>query len=125
MAKNTLNDAGIRALFNSDAMEQALRHLAEPVQDEAVRITAAEAVDTGLMAASWRLTTWRAGGAWRVRIYNKATAGEARRLKGLTHGLDDDYAYPLSIEFGYFNRRANRHIAGRRILGRALASQLR
>ena len=73
MAKFTPNNVGIRALFESSAMERALKQLAEPIQDEAVRITAAEAVDTGLMAASWRLATWRSGGTWRVRIFNQAT----------------------------------------------------
>lgn len=95
-------------------MERALRQLAEPIQDEAARITAAEAVDTGLMAASWRITSWRSGGTWRVRIYNRAVNRESTPA----------FPYPLAQELGWRTRNG-RHIAGRRILGRALASRLR
>lgn len=95
-------------------MERALRQLAEPIQDEAVRITAAEAVDTGLMAASWRLTTWRSGGTWRIRVYNSALNRESTPA----------YPYPVGQEFGWRTRNG-RHIPGKRILGRALASRLR
>ncbi len=106
--------SGIRRLFESDAIERARRQLAEPIQGEAVRITAAEAVDTGLMAASWRLTTWRQGGTWRIRIYNRA----------VNRDQTPPYEYPLSQEFGWRTRNG-RHIPGKRILGRALAARLR
>ncbi len=114
MAKYTLNDAGIRALFASDAMRDALVQLAEPIQDEAVRITAAEAVDTGLMAASWRITEWRTADGWRVQIYNRATNKDS----------EPPFPYPLAQEVGWRTRNG-RHIPGKRILGRAIASRLR
>jgi hypothetical protein len=114
VAKFTPDHTGIRRVMESDAMERALRQLAEPVQDEAVRITAAEAVDTGLMAASWRLTTWRQGGTWRIRIYNRATNKDSQ----------PPFAYPLAQELGWRTRNG-RHIPGKRILGRALAARLR
>ncbi len=114
MAKFDPSEAGIRRLFESDAMRQALEQLAEPIQDEAVRITATEAVDTGLMAASWRITSWRSGGTWRVRVYNRATNKQE----------DPPFPYPLAQEVGWRTRNG-RHIPGKRILGRALASRLR
>ena len=100
-------------MFESEAMERALRQLASPIQDEAVRITTAEAVDTGLMAASWRLTTWRSGGTWRVRIFNQAT--NKREVPPAP--------YALFQEIGWRTRNG-RHIPGKRILGRALASRI-
>ncbi len=114
MARFEPSTVGIRRLFESDAMERALRQLAEPIQDEAVRITAAEAVDTGLMAASWRLTTWRQGGTWRIRIYNRA----------VNRRETPPFPYPLAQELGW-RTRSGRHIPGKRILGRALAARLR
>lgn len=111
MARFDPSTTGIRRLFESDAMRQALERLAEPIQDEAVRITDAEAVDTGLMAASWRLTTWRQGGTWRVRIYNRATNKRE----------SPPFPYPLAVELGWRTRNG-RHIPGKRILGRAMAA---
>lgn len=77
------------------------RDIAGPVQDEAVRITVAEAVDTGLMAASWRVRRLPRA----VRVGNTA---ESER----------DFPYPQAVEWG-FRTRNGRHIPGKRILGRA------
>jgi hypothetical protein len=113
LAKHTISQAGIRRLFESDAMRDALVQLAEPIQDEAVRITAVEAVDTGLMAASWRITSWRSGGTWRVRIFNRAVNRDSTPAA----------PYPLFVEIGHRTRNG-RHVPGKRILGRALASRI-
>lgn len=110
MARFTPNDAGIRQWAASDDMRDGLHQLVEPIQDEAVRITAAEAVDTGLMAASWKIEPILTPQGWMLRIWNSATNREPG---------GDDFPYPIVQEFGW-NTRNGRHIEGRRILGRAL-----
>ncbi len=89
-------------------MERALRRLAEPIQDEAARITAAEAVDTGLMAASWRI---------------------GRKVKVVTVGntahSPQRSPYPAYLEHGYRHHQSGRHIPARRILARAIATARR
>lgn len=107
MARFEPNHAGIRAHMLSNEVRDALEAVAEKVQARAAQITAAEAVDTGLMAASWRVEMIPAPSGWIARVYNKAVS-------------EDDHPYPARIEFGWHHHRSGKHIAGRRILGRAL-----
>lgn len=81
--------------------------VAQPIQDEAVRITAAEAVDTGLMAASWRI---------RRRIKVVSVGNTARSPKRAP--------YPAFLEHGY-RLRSGRHMPARRILARAIQTARR
>ncbi len=82
--------------------------VAQPIQDEAVRITTAEAVDTGLMAASWRI---------------------GRRLKAVVVGdtarSPEGAPYPAFVEHGYRHHQSGRHIPARRILARAVQTARR
>lgn len=78
------------------------RRYGEPIQDNAARITAAEAVDTGLMAASWRIRTT----ARSVQVGNTAHSPEG-------------FPYPAAVEFGY-RHHSGRHMPARRILARAI-----
>lgn len=81
--------------------------VAEPIQTEAVRITVAEAVDTGLMAASWRIGT-------RPRIITV----------GNTAHSPERAPYPAFLEHGY-RHRSGRHMPARRILARAIQTTRR
>jgi hypothetical protein len=104
------NPAGIQAFARGDGMRDGLHQLAEPIQDEAVRITAAEAVDTGLMAASWKVESILTPRGWMVRIWNSATNREPG---------GENFPYPIVIEFGR-TTSTGKHVEGLRILGRAL-----
>lgn len=107
MARFDPDQAGINRFLLSDGVRDALERKAENVQARAAQITAVEAVDTGLMAASWRVEMIPAPRGWIARIYNRAESAEG-------------FGYPAAIEFGWRHHRSGRHIAGRRILGRAL-----
>lgn len=107
MARFEPDRAGIAAFCRSNGVRDALEAIAEKVQTRAAQITAAEAVDTGLMAASWRVTTFQGPNGWQARTWNSARSPEGA-------------PYPIYVEYGYRNSRSGRHIAGRRILGRAL-----
>lgn len=108
MARFEPDHAGIRAFARSDGVRRALEGIADKVHARAAQITAAEAVDTGLMAASWRVTTFQGPGGWVARVYNTARAS----------GGSGDF-YGVYQEFGWRTRNG-RHIPGKRILGRAL-----
>ncbi len=84
------------------------REIAQPIQDEAVRITTAEAVDTGLMAASWRIGR-------RVKIV----------VVGNTAHSPEGAPYPYFVDQGYRHHRSGRHIPARRILARAIQTARR
>lgn len=107
MARFDVNHAGIRAFMRSDGVRDGLARIAEKVQDRAVQITAAEAVDTGLMAASWRIDRVQGPNGWIVRVWNSARSPEG-------------HPYPCRIEWGFHHHRSGKHVAGRRILGRSL-----
>lgn len=107
MARFDVDHQGIANYLRSDDVRDALEAIAEKVQARAAQITGAEAVDTGLMAASWRVTTIRGPNGWIARTWNSAKSAEGA-------------PYPIYVEFGYRNSRSGRHIPGRRILGRAL-----
>lgn len=80
------------------------REVADPIQDEAVRITAAEAVDSGLMAASWRVVPQPRS----VLVANKAFS-------------EDNHApYPAFQEHGYRHHQSGKHMPARHILARAI-----
>lgn len=111
IARFDVNHAGIKQWATSDAMRQGLEDLASPIQDDAVRTTVAEAVDTGLMAASWKIEPLRLPDRWMVRIWNSARS-------------EDDFPYPIVVEGGRRTRNG-KHIEGLRILGRALANNSR
>lgn len=100
------NHAGIQAFARSDGVRRALVEIGERVQARAAQITAAEAVDTGRMAASWRIAEIATPRGWIIRVWNKARS-------------ENDAPYPIFQEFGWRTRNG-RHIAGKRILGRAL-----
>lgn len=112
MARFDPDPAGIQAWARGDQMRRGLEDLASPIQDEAVRITAAEAVDTGLMAASWKIEPILTPSGWMIRVWNSAT----NRDPG-----GDNFPYPIVIEWGRRTRNG-KHIEGLRILGRALAA---
>lgn len=107
MARVDIHQADIRDLANSREVVAALLRIGEKVQDEAVRISTAEAVDTGLYAASWRVVVIRNGQTTAVRVLNtaKSVAG---------------FPYPSAIEHGFRHHRSGRHIRGRHILLRSL-----
>ncbi len=114
MAKFTPNPAGIKAWAASDSMRDGLRQLAEPIQDDAVRITAVEAVDTGLMAASWKVEPILTPQGWMVRVWNSATNREPG---------GENFPYPIAQEWGW-RTQSGRHVEGKRILGRAIANNI-
>lgn len=109
MARFEPNHAGIEAFARSNGVRDALQEIAERVQARAAQITAAEAVDTGLMAASWRVEMIPPGRQWIARVLNTATNKES----------DPPFPYPVAQEWGWRTRHG-RHIPGKRILGRAL-----
>lgn len=111
MARFDPNPAGIKAWARSDDMRDGLHQLVEPIQDEAARTTALEAVDTGLMAASWKIEPLLTPQGWMVRIWNSAQS-------------EDGYEYPVAQEFGW-RTQSGSHVEGKRILGRALGANLR
>lgn len=115
IARFDVNHGGIKQWATSDSMRQGLEDLASPIQDDAVRTTFAEAVDTGLMAASWKIEPILLPGSWMVRIWNSATNREPG---------GDDFPYPIVVEGGRRTRNGQ-HIEGLRILGRALANHSR
>ncbi len=105
--KVDIHQAGIAAMLASDDIRDALQSIAEKIQARAVELTVAEAVDTGLMAASWRVTTFRGPRGWVARTYNSARA-------------DGDGAhYAIFQEFGW-RTRSGRHVPGKHILGRSI-----
>lgn len=110
MARFDINEAGIKQWAASDDMRDGLHQFAEPIQDEAVRTTAVEAVDTGLMAASWKIEPILTPQGWMVRVWNSATNREPG---------GDDFPYPIVIEHGRLTSNG-KHVEGLRILGRAL-----
>ncbi len=99
---------GARQRLEQRMLGRIEAEVAQPIQDEAVRITAAEAVDTGLMAASWRI---------------------GRRpqwiVVGDTAHSPEGAPYPAFLEFGYRHHRSGRHMPARRILARAIATARR
>ncbi len=105
MARIVLHPDLDRRIANHPGVVRAGEQAADRVKTEAVRITVAEAVDTGLMAASWRVTTNPAPRHWIVRIYNAAQSPE-------------DFPYPYVQEYGWRTLRG-RHIPGKHMLARA------
>ncbi len=111
MARFDPNPAGIKQWASGDNMRDGLHQLAEPIQDDAARINSTDAVDTGLMTASWRIEPILTPNGWMVRIHNTAKS-------------EDGFGYPEVIEFG--RRTENgKHVEGLRILGRAIANNIR
>ncbi len=106
MARVTMRAGYRQAVLNLPGIRQGIHHVASQIQDEAVRLTAAELVDTGLMAASWRVTdvSGPSGVTWRV--HNMARS-------------EDDANYPLFQELG-FRHHSGRHVAGHHILLRSI-----
>lgn len=107
MARFDPDHSAIARIPHRAEVRDALQAMAERVQARAAQITAAEAVNTGLMAASWRVHAALEGRGWRVRILNHARSPEGA-------------PYPVFQEFGWRHHRSGRHIPGKRILGRAL-----
>ena len=107
MARIVIDRSRLNLAFLGDGIRQALEHTAGTVQDEAVRITYAEAVDTGLMAASWRIRPLLRGG-WVVRVINTARSPAPERAP-----------YPYFQNFGW-RTRSGRHIPGKHILERSI-----
>ncbi len=99
---------GLDELLGSSGMRRGLEGIAGNVQDEAVRITFAEAVDTGLMAASWRLRPRREPKGWVVRVINTARSEPPER-----------FPYPYVQEYGRETENGQ-HIPGKFILTRSI-----
>ncbi len=106
MARVQVDDAGIRAMVNGPGIRNTVRRVADLIQDEAVRLTAAELVATGLMAASWRITDISTNNAPAFRVHNTARSAEGTN-------------YPLLHEHG-FRHHSGKHVAGRHIAGRSI-----
>jgi hypothetical protein len=97
--------SGAQQRLERRMLDRVEREVAHPIQAEAARITAAEAVDTGLMAASWRI-----GRRLRSVVVGN-TAHSPQRAR-----------YPAFLEFGYRHHQSGRHMPARRILARAIAT---
>jgi hypothetical protein len=93
------NPAGIRAVLASDMVQGAIRNVCERGQVAAIRNTP---VDTGLMAASWRVWVGVRAGRAHGQVYNTAKNPKS------------GFKYPLAIE------RGNSRIQRQRPLGRAI-----
>lgn len=105
----TLNiRSGAQQRLERQMLNRIEREIASPIQDEAARITAAEAVDTGLMAASWRVGR---------RFKSVVVGNTARSPEGAR--------YPYFVDQGYRHHQSGRHIPARRILARAIATARR
>lgn len=89
---------GIEQMMRSDFMQRAIRQVCERGQVAAIRNTP---VDTGLMAASWRVWVGVRAGRAHGQIYNTAKS-------------ETGFHYPLIVERG--NDRSPRQ----RPLGRAI-----
>jgi hypothetical protein len=93
-------------VVNLPGVRQAVHHSASLIQDGAVRLTAAELVDTGLMAASWRVTDVSGPSGVTYRVHNTARSGEGAN-------------YPLLHEWG-FRHHSGKHVAGHHIALRSI-----
>jgi hypothetical protein len=100
------NHAGIAAMCRSPMIIDALHDRAERIQTRAAQISAAEAVDTGLYAASWRVAAYVAGGRAVAKVFNTARS-------------EDKAPYPYFLEVGWRTRNG-RHVPAKRILARSL-----
>lgn len=101
-----VDNAGIRSILRAPGTAAAMRHLAERAQERAAQISAAEAVDTGRYAASWRVTVFDNGRRVGARIHNTARSPEGTN-------------YPPLLENGW-RTRSGRHIPGKHICARSL-----
>lgn len=109
MVRVDINQRGIDQLLASRSIEQAIKDIAEKIQTRAAQLAAAEAVDTGLYAASWRVTTFLGRRGWVARVHNKARSRSP-----------ENYNYPLlALEYSW-RSRAGRHIPGKHILARSI-----
>ncbi len=106
MARLVMRPRAKQAVEGLDGVRQATHHTASLIQDEAVRLTAAELVDTGLMASSWRITDVTGPSGVTYRVHNTARS-------------EDDANYPLFHEWG-FRHHSGRHIAGHHIALRSI-----
>lgn len=92
---------GIRRMLQDPGIRQACTDTAEAIQNQVVQLNAVEAVDTGLMTASWRVTDLSGPSGVTIRVHNTARS-------------EDDYNYPLAIEVG------NSRFRGRHLLLRSI-----
>jgi hypothetical protein len=104
-----------RTVRTLPGVARALQNIAERIQAEAARTAAAEAVDTGLYAASWRVTPLTGG---TIRVHNTA------RDRGKDGQGGTGFNYPIVLEWGY-RHRSGRHMPALRILGRAVHTTTR
>ena len=102
-----VHQRGIDQMLASDAIRNAIQGIAEKIQARAAQLNAAELVDTGLMTASWRVTTFRGPRGWVARVYNTAKSPEGA-------------PYPLYHEFGFRHHQSGKHIPGKHILARSI-----
>lgn len=107
MTRVEINQAGIAAMISSDDIRDAIQSIAEKIQARAAQLSAAEAVDTGLYAASWRVTTFHGPKGWVARVRNTARS-------------EQNYPYGVALEFGYRHHQSGRHIPAKRILARSI-----
>jgi len=103
MGRVVVKQAGIRALERHPGVIRALTQIADDIQAEAVRTSP---VDSGRYAASWRVKNVSTGRTVAIRVYNY------RHYAGF-------------VEFGFRHHRSGKHIAGQRILGRAVLTARR
>jgi hypothetical protein len=106
MARLVMRPRAQQTVESLEGVRQSTHHTAELIQDEAVRLTAAELVDTGLMAASWRVTDVSGPSGITYRVGNRARS-------------EDDVNYPLLHEWG-FRHHSGKHVAGHHIALRSI-----
>lgn len=107
MARVVMKSGWGQRLLAERGVRGGIKDVAEKIQDRAVEINVAEAVDTGLMAASWRVTEVPNGPSYLMRVHNTA---RSRPRSGDPGGAN----YPYFLEVGTRHMRAY-HIALRSI----------
>jgi hypothetical protein len=88
-------------LLADEGVRGGVKDVADKIQDEVVQKNAVEAVDSGLMTASWRVSDVSGPSGVTFRVHNIARS-------------EDDYNYPLAIEVG------NSKIKARNLLLRSI-----
>lgn len=94
MARVVMKSGWEQRLLAERGLRGGIKDVAEKIQGRAVEINSVEAVDTGLMTASWRVTEVLTGASFLMRIHNRARDSES------------NFNYPLAVEVGTRYMRA-------------------
>ncbi len=101
MARVVMKSGWEQRLLADRGIHNGISDVAEKIQARAAQINSVEAVDTGLMTASWRVTEVHSGRTFFCRMHNTARS-------------ETGFNYPLALEWGNSRVRAY-HIAMRSI----------